>query len=72
MFQIKQYINIWKYSTIKDIVEDVKEECNKYGNVKSIEIPRPISGVEVPGVGKVREWRTSFIEFLIFNKKINI
>lgn len=38
---------------ISDIFEDVKEECNKYGSVKSLEIPRPIKGVEVPGVGKV-------------------
>ena len=36
-----------------EIVEDVKDECSKYGAVKSIEIPRPIKGVEVPGVGKV-------------------
>lgn len=36
-----------------DIIEDVKEECGKYGIVKSIEIPRPIKGVEVPGCGKV-------------------
>jgi len=40
-----------------DILEDIKEECSKYGMVKSIEIPRPIEGVEVPGVGKV------FVEF---------
>lgn len=39
----------------EDIVEDVKEECNKYGKVRSIEIPRPKSGIEVPGVGKVRK-----------------
>ena len=37
----------------EEILEDVKEECNKYGIVKSIEIPRPIKGVDVPGVGKV-------------------
>lgn len=30
-----------------------REECNKYGVVRSIEIPRPIEGVEVPGCGKV-------------------
>lgn len=30
-----------------------REECNKYGCVRSIEIPRPIEGVEVPGCGKV-------------------
>jgi len=40
-----------------DIVEDVREECNKHGRVKSIEIPRPEEGVDVPGVGKV------FVEF---------
>lgn len=37
-----------------DIVEDVKEECGKYGMVHSLEIPRPIKGVDVPGCGKVR------------------
>lgn len=36
-----------------DIVDDVREECGKYGSVKSLEIPRPIPGVEVPGVGKI-------------------
>ncbi|CAL1544686.1 unnamed protein product [Lymnaea stagnalis] len=41
----------------EDIVEDVKEECGKYGIVMSLEIPRPIKGVEVPGVGKI------FVEF---------
>lgn len=39
------------------ILEDVTEECNKYGKVVSIEIPRPIEGVDVPGCGKV------FVEF---------
>lgn len=38
----------------EEIVEDVKEECSKYGQVKSIEIPRPVDGLEVPGTGKVR------------------
>lgn len=38
-----------------DILEDIKEECQKYGYVKSIEIPRPVPGVEVPGVGKVSD-----------------
>ncbi|KAK2156284.1 hypothetical protein LSH36_217g05028 [Paralvinella palmiformis] len=41
----------------EEILDDVKEECSKYGYVKSIEIPRPIKGVEVPGVGKI------FVEF---------
>lgn len=40
-----------------DILEDIREECGKYGPVRSVEIPRPVSGVEVPGLGKV------FVEF---------
>ncbi len=44
----------------EEILEDVKEECNKYGLVKSIEIPRPIPGVDVPGVGKVRYFFSCF------------
>lgn len=41
----------------EDILEDIKDECNKYGVVRSVEIPRPIEGVDVPGCGKV------FVEF---------
>lgn len=44
----------------EDIVEDIREECCKYGIVRSIEIPRPIQGVDVPGLGKV------CIEVLVF------
>lgn len=40
-----------------DILEDIREECSRYGIVRSVEIPRPVEGVEVPGVGKV------FVEF---------
>ena len=36
-----------------DIVDDVRDECSKYGNVRSIEIPRPVEGIDVPGCGKV-------------------
>ncbi|KAK3930356.1 Splicing factor U2AF 50 kDa subunit [Frankliniella fusca] len=41
----------------EDILEDIREECSKYGVVRSLEIPRPIEGVDVPGCGKV------FVEF---------
>ncbi|XP_062867012.1 U2 small nuclear RNA auxiliary factor 2b isoform X1 [Trichomycterus rosablanca] len=41
----------------EEIVEDVREECSKYGQVKSIEIPRPVDGLEIPGTGKI------FVEF---------
>ena len=37
------------------IMEDVRDECQKYGRVRSIEIPRPMEGMNVPGVGKVSE-----------------
>lgn len=39
----------------EEIYEDIKEECNKYGNVLSLELPRP--GHDVRGIGKV------FVEF---------
>ena len=45
-----------------DIVDDVKEECGKYGTVRSVEIPRPIKGVEVPGVGKVHHQLCAFLK----------
>lgn len=38
---------------VSEILDDVREECSKYGVVKSMDIPRPIKGVEIPGVGKV-------------------
>ena len=38
----------------EEILDDIREECLKYGYVRSIEIPRPIEGVDVPGVGKVK------------------
>lgn len=42
----------------QEILEDIHEECQKYGTVKSIEIPRPRDDDEpVPGLGKV------FVEF---------
>jgi len=37
----------------EDIVADVKEECEKFGPVRSLFIPRPVKGEEVPGLGKV-------------------
>ncbi|KAL1764792.1 splicing factor U2AF 65 kDa subunit isoform X1 [Sigmodon hispidus] len=40
-----------------EIVEDIRDECSKYGLVKSIEIPRPMDGIDVPGCGKI------FVEF---------
>ncbi|EGW07512.1 Splicing factor U2AF 65 kDa subunit [Cricetulus griseus] len=45
----------------EEIVEDVRDECSKYGLVKSIEIPRPVDGVEVPGCGKAM----TLMEYLI-------
>jgi hypothetical protein len=36
-----------------DLVADVREECEKFGRIASIEIPRPRSYEETPGLGKV-------------------
>uniref|UniRef100_A0A1I8IIN5 Splicing factor U2AF subunit n=1 Tax=Macrostomum lignano TaxID=282301 RepID=A0A1I8IIN5_9PLAT len=41
----------------EDILDDVREECGRYGTVRSLEIPRGVKGVEVAGVGKI------FVEF---------
>lgn len=42
----------------EEIVDDIREECNRYGSVRTIEIPRPMEGNEdAPGVGKI------FVEF---------
>lgn len=45
----------------EDIVEDIRDECNKIGSVRSIEIPRPINGIDVPGCGKVCKW-TNYVQ----------
>ena len=47
------------YLDILDILEDIKEECSKYGTVKSLEIPRP--GFDSVGVGKVSKKRFIFV-----------
>ncbi len=48
-------------------MEDVREECGKYGFVKSLEIPRPIQGVDVPGVGKVKILFFFYKQFFFFH-----
>ncbi|KAJ1925784.1 hypothetical protein IWQ60_004347 [Tieghemiomyces parasiticus] len=40
-----------------DILEDVKEECGRFGTVVNVRIPRPEPGRQVPGIGKI------FVEF---------
>ena len=38
----------------EEIKEDVREECEKYGKVESIKIPRPVKGkTDIPGLGKI-------------------
>jgi len=36
-----------------EIYEDIREECSKFGRIRSMEIPRPVDGYQVPGVGKI-------------------
>ena len=51
----------------EDILEDIREECSKYGEVRSLEIPRPLPGVDVPGVGKVRDSQAGDKSRVIFH-----
>ncbi|KAF9107582.1 U2 small nuclear RNA auxiliary factor 2 [Mortierella sp. GBA35] len=37
----------------EDIVEDIRDECSKFGHVLEVKIPRPVVGHVVPGVGKI-------------------
>ncbi|KAI1317901.1 hypothetical protein EDD11_007563 [Mortierella claussenii] len=39
----------------KDILEDIREECGKFGQVVDVKIPRPVPGQghQTPGVGKI-------------------
>jgi len=41
-----------------EIFDDIREECAKYGRIRSLQIPRPNQEFEVPGVGKI------FIEYM--------
>jgi len=41
-----------------EIFDDIREECTKYGRIRSLQIPRPNQEFEVPGVGKI------FIEYM--------
>lgn len=36
-----------------EIFDDIREECGKYGALRSLNIPRPNSDFAVPGVGKI-------------------
>lgn len=36
-----------------DILDDIKEECSKFGTVKNVIIPRPEFGKIIAGVGKI-------------------
>lgn len=42
-----------------DILEDIREECQKYGPVVSLLIPK-----ENPGKGQVSEWREEAVHSL--------
>ncbi|KAI9236638.1 MAG: hypothetical protein BYD32DRAFT_369523 [Podila humilis] len=37
----------------EDILEDIRDECLKFGQVRDVKIPRPIPGETVSGVGKI-------------------
>jgi len=43
--------------TYDEIFDDIREECTKFGKIRSLQIPRPSSDFPVTGVGKI------FIEY---------
>jgi len=45
-----------------EIFDDIREECSKFGRIRSLQIPRPSSDHQVPGVGKI------FIEYATPNE----
>jgi splicing factor U2AF subunit len=45
-----------------EIFDDIRDECSKFGRIRSLQIPRPSSEHQVPGVGKV------FIEYATSNE----
>lgn len=44
---------LFAFFFLSEIVEDVRDECSRYGEVFSVVIPRPVPGRQVGGVGKV-------------------
>ncbi|KAI8833851.1 hypothetical protein BJ741DRAFT_535225 [Chytriomyces cf. hyalinus JEL632] len=36
-----------------DILEDIRDECGKFGEIVKVFIPRPVDGQDVPDVGKI-------------------
>lgn len=40
-----------------EIFDDIREECSKYGRIRSLQLPRPNQEFQVPGIGKI------FIEY---------
>ena len=53
-------------SSSPGIMEDVREECSKYGSALSVEIPRPVGGMEVPGCGKVAPHKPCLLQFCVY------
>ncbi|KAH7047668.1 hypothetical protein BKA57DRAFT_394186, partial [Linnemannia elongata] len=37
----------------EDIIDDIRDECSKFGQVLEVKIPRPVAGHAVSGVGKI-------------------
>ena len=52
--------NLIRIFVFLEIYEDVRDECSKYGNVVSVEVPRPTMEFEPPGCGKVRDIDVAF------------
>jgi splicing factor U2AF subunit len=53
--QVVSHDELKEDNEYEEIVEDMREECSKYGVLTSLTIPRPnAAGEEVPGTGMVK------------------
>ncbi|KAJ3082139.1 U2 small nuclear RNA auxiliary factor 2 [Quaeritorhiza haematococci] len=53
MVTAEELVNDEEYQGQDDILDDISDECGKFGTIRNITIPRPVPDPEAPGVGKI-------------------
>ena len=54
------FIYLFIYLFFSEIFDDIREECSKFGRIRSLQIPRPSTDHQVLGVGKVWNFLFSY------------
>ena len=60
MIQFLGFIYLFIYFFFSEIFDDIREECSKFGRIRSLQIPRPSTDHQVLGVGKVWNFLFSY------------